>query len=101
MESVEWMVSLPALMVFSLAGMFAHFLKKNVKGETATEIKGYFRDNLKTTLTALLSTILGVFVFYATLATGQAADVLSAIMVGYTFDSTFNKWENPTGTNNN
>ena len=93
MEEFSWMLSLPALIGVGLLGTFLHFAKKNIKGETATEVRDFFRDNFKTTIVAIVTTVLGVVIFYGTLATGEAADLLSALMTGYTFDSIFNKWE--------
>jgi hypothetical protein len=92
MKGIEWIVSLPSLIVIGIFGMFIHFAKKNIRGETATEVRDFFRDNFKSTVIALGVTVLSVILFYATIATGQAADIVIALMNGYTFDSAFNKW---------
>ena len=80
----------------SLAGMFVHFLKKNVKGETSTEIVNYFRDNFKSTALAVFFTAIG----FLTAITADAISyervipsILTAALIGYTFDSMANKWD--------
>jgi len=69
--------------------MFAHFLKKQVKGETVTEIKNYFKDNFKTTLLAIIAVLIGI----VTIESLEQLNVVSAIGVGYMCDSVFSKWE--------
>lgn len=79
---------LPYFLV-SLIGMFAHFLKKKVKGESFVEIKAYFKDHLKQTLLALFGTFFG---FVGLVTTGEVS-YITAPMIGYLCDSIFNKWE--------
>lgn len=84
------------LFFVSLCGMFIHFLKKNVKGETATEIRSYFHDNFKSTLTALFFTAMsfvGAIAADAINADRVIASTLTAGLIGYTFDSLINKWD--------
>jgi C4-dicarboxylate transporter len=88
-----WLLSLPSLLIISILGMFIHFLKKNIKGETVTEIKQYFSDNLKSTFIALVATVVGTLAFYFGARTGTGVDIISAFGCGYTFDSLFNKWD--------
>ena len=78
----------------ALAGMFSHFLKKKIKGESLTEIKSYFGDNLKSTILAFIFTSIG-FGAYWLMNDGIIAnkDLLSIFLVGYLFDSMVNKWE--------
>lgn len=73
----------------ALLGMFSHFLKKNIKGESRTEVRNYFRDNYRSTLLALIATTVG----FAMIIMSDTVNVVSAFGVGYLFDSTFNKWE--------
>jgi hypothetical protein len=77
----------------ALLGMLSHFLKKKIKGESITEIKSYFGDNVKSTALAFISTIIG-FVLLV-----QLGDVsfVSSFGVGFMFDSVFNKWDNGKG----
>lgn len=84
------------LFLVSLGGMFIHFLKKNIKGETSTEIKSYFHDNFKSTITAVFFT--GMAFLTAVAADAITIDnmvsaVLTSGLVGYTFDSMANKWD--------
>ena len=92
----QFLLSIPFLYGVALLGMFIHFLKKNVTGETATEITGYFKDHFKSTFIALSATVLGLTTYLITLKTGQAVDIMSAFGCGYVFDSFFNKWDTPT-----
>lgn len=94
-EQYAWIVSLPSLLVIGLIGMFSHFLKKNVNGETLVEIKDYFRNHFKSTLLAFMSTILTVVAYYFSISTGQIADILLVGSLGYNCDSLFNKWDKP------
>ena len=80
---------------FGLAftGMIVHFLKKKVKGESFTAITGYFKDNLKSTIIAVITTLVGVAAYYTQMATNSNADLLAVFMIGYSVDSALNKWE--------
>lgn len=82
---------LPAVFYFlaALFGMLAHFLKKKIKKESATEIVNYFRDNVRSTLLAFMATVVG---FIILVQTGQVS-FASAFLAGYMCDSAFNKWE--------
>ena len=73
----------------ALVGMFGHFLKKNVKGESITEIKDYFKSHFKSTLLALAATTIG---FLGLVITGEVTYLMCASL-GYGFDSIFNKWD--------
>ena len=88
-----WLMSLPALICVSILGMFIHFLKKNVAGETTTDIRNYFRDHFKSTFIALSVTVISTLAFYGSLATGQPADLVTIFLLGFGFDSTLNKWQ--------
>jgi hypothetical protein len=92
----QFVLSVPFLYGISVLGMLIHFFVKNIKGETATDIAGYFKDHLKSTIVALSATLLGLTVYLVTLKTGQAVDIMSAFGCGYVFDSFFNKWDTPT-----
>jgi uncharacterized membrane protein YesL len=88
-----FILTLPGLIVLGLVGMFSHFLKKNITGETTTEIFDYFRDHFKSTLLALIVTLVSVIGYKMALATGQAADIVVVFLLGFGFDSTLNKWD--------
>lgn len=90
---LEILLTLPGLCVVALLGMFIHFLKKNVKGETTTEIRDYFRVHFKSTFIASVVTLVSVLVYVESLGTGQMADLLVAFLLGLGFDSTLNNWE--------
>jgi hypothetical protein len=89
----EIILGLPSLYIIGLLGMLVHFFKKQIKGETVTEIKDYFASHFKSTITAFIVTSIAVFGYYFTLSTGQMADVVTVFGLGYTFDSMFNKWD--------
>lgn len=99
MEKYLWLISLPSLLVIATIGMLMHFFKKNIKGETLTDIRNYFRDNFKSTFTAFVATIIGTLGIFFTLTptniTGETMSLLiiAAFGAGYTFDSIFNKWD--------
>lgn len=92
-EELQWLLSLPALIVTGLLGMLTHFMKKQVRGETLTDIRNFFRDHFKSTFIAVTVTVVSVVGYYVTLATGQFADVVLVFLLGFGFDSTLNTWE--------
>lgn len=77
------------LLVCGYTGLICHFLKKKIKGETVTEIKTYFHDNIKSTLLALITVAVGIYFLndYAALTYAEAFGI------GYMVDSILNKWE--------
>lgn len=81
------------ILFIGFLGMFSHFLKKNIKGETGTEIVRYFHDNFKTTLLAFIATFIGTSAYHIAISTGGTADLINAFMLGFSFDSMLNKWE--------
>lgn len=92
-----FLTTLPALIVISLLGMFVHFLKKNIKGETTTEIKSYFSDHFKSTFIAATVTVISTIGLYAGFSTGQPIDIITVFLLGLGFDSTLNSWEKRAG----
>lgn len=94
---MEFVLSPIGLLIVGLLGMLIHFFKKQIKGETVTEIASYFKDHFKSTFTAVVCTVIGVLAYKFQLATGQFADVVTVFGIGYTFDSMFNKWDKPNG----
>jgi hypothetical protein len=94
---MELFLTPAALYGVSLVGMLMHFLKKQIKGESVTEIKNYFKDHFRSTLIAFLSTSIGFLAYYFLLATGQIADVATCVGIGYLSDSLFNKWDSQDG----
>lgn len=93
MEKYQFLLSLPSMTAIGLLGMITHFLKKQIKGETPTEILSYFKDHFRSTLIAVISTVIGVVSYHFTLAVNEINDPIAAFGIGYTFDSIFNKWE--------
>jgi hypothetical protein len=89
-----WMTELPALIVISLLGMLMHFFKKKINGEALTDIVQYFMSNFKSTVVAVISTVVTTVGTYFTLSTGQPIDIITVFGLGYMCDSAFNKWEN-------
>ena len=41
-----------------ILGVLAHFFKKKVKGETLADIKSYFKNNFKTTVTTVIAAVI-------------------------------------------
>lgn len=86
--------SFTGLYIVALLGMVTHFLKKNIKGETPTEILSYFKDNFKSTLTAFILTSVMFFAYYQLFVyESEVKDLMIVFLIGYAFDSTFNKYE--------
>jgi hypothetical protein len=76
--------------------MLMHFFKKQIKGETITEIADYFKDHFKSTIIALVATTVGFLGYYFLLSSGQKSDIFAVFGVGYMADSFFNRYEKPT-----
>lgn len=74
-------------------GMFIHFLKKKIKDESLLAIWQFFTNNAKTSIMALLTTLVGVAGYYTQMASGTNADLITVFLIGFTFDSMLNKWE--------
>lgn len=81
--------------VFALGGYFvvlcfgilAHFFKKKIKGETLADIKSYFKNNFKTTVTTVIA---GIVVFAGLVAT-SGLSIIGVFTAGYAADSAFNR----------
>jgi hypothetical protein len=58
------------ILAIAFLGTISHFLKKKIKGETLTAIGSYFKDNIKSTLLAVIATIVGTVAYYTQVATG-------------------------------
>jgi hypothetical protein len=80
------------LYIIALTGMFTHFLKLNITGETLVDIKNYFNDHFRSTLVAFIATSVGFLGYYFMMASGTRADVAAVFALGYMFDSFFNKF---------
>lgn len=93
MEKYQWIFTLPSLIAIGIVGMFTHFLKKNITGETVAEVKDYFTNHFRSTLIAFIATVFGVAGYYFSMATGQLADIILVGSLGYNFDSLLNKWD--------
>lgn len=94
MEQYQWLTTLPSLVGIAILGMLMHFFKQKIKGEHLNEILGFFKDNLKSTIVAIVSTLIASVATYFTMATGQPIDLMAFFGIGYTCDSIFNKWDN-------
>ena len=92
--TIQWFTTTPALFLIAYLGMFSHFLKQKVKGETAVEIINFFKDNLKSTINSIIATFILTLTFCLTLQTGQAADIMTVFLTGFGCDSALNKWSN-------
>ena len=92
---LQWVLQPGILYVISLIGMLMHFFKKQIKGETISEITDYFRDHFKSTVMAFVATTIGFLAYYFLLSSGQKADIFGVFGVGYMFDSIFNRYEKP------
>lgn len=92
-KGYEWIVSLQALCLIGFLGMLMNFFKLKIKGETLTDIGSYFNEHFKSTIIALVSTLITVVAYYFTLSTGQYADILTVFSLGYMCDSAFNKFD--------
>ena len=92
MFDLSFFTSVSSLFVIAYLGMFSHFLKQNVKGETATDIFHYFNDNFKSTFLAVVATFITTLGFIFTLKSGQAVDIVAVFGLGYCCDSLWNKW---------
>ncbi len=90
---LQWVLQPSVLYLISIVGMLMHFFKKQIKGETVTEIAGYFKNHFKSTIVALVATTVGFLGYYFLLASGQKADIFALFSVGYMSDSFFNKWD--------
>lgn len=96
---MEYLLTPLGLSIIGLLGMLIHFFKKQIKGETVSEITDYFKVHFKSTFIAVVTTLIGVLAYKFTLATGQAADIVTVFGIGYTFDSIFNKWDKTNANN--
>lgn len=93
---LQWVLQPLNLYLIAIVGMLMHFFKKQIKGETITEIAGYFKDHFKSTIIAVIATTIGFLGYYFLLSSGQKSDIFAVFGVGYMSDSFFNKYEKPT-----
>ena len=73
--------------VILLLGIVCHFLKKKITGQTLADIKSYFRNNFKTTVTTFIAAI----VLFASLIYTGGLSVIAVFTAGYACDSVFNR----------
>lgn len=90
---MEWIYNEWWMLGFSVLGMIAHVLKKNVKGESFVDIKNYFTYNPKTTLLSIIATFTGYVIYMTSFQTGTVVDFGVLFGVGYMCESFFNKYE--------
>ena len=91
---MDFIYSFTGLYIIALLGMVTHFLKKNIKGETPTEILNYFKDNFKSTITAFILTSVMFIAYHQMFVDAESVkDIMVIFLIGYAFDSTFNKYE--------
>ena len=97
---MDFIYSFTGLYIIALLGMATHFLKKNIKGETPTEILNYFKDNFKSTITAFILTSVMFIAYHQMFVDAESVkDIMVIFLIGYAFDSTFNKYEATTEVN--
>jgi len=68
-------------------GIFSHFLKKKIRGQTIASIKEYFKGHFVYTLTMVIAAIAG---FIGLITTGSLG-IVASFLAGYAADSIFNK----------
>lgn len=95
MEQYNWLFTLPMLSLIAQVGMLTHFLKKKVTGETLTDIAGYFKNHVKSTLIAIIVTQVTVMGLAMATPMERPMDLVAIFLLGYTFDSTLNKMDKP------
>lgn len=91
---MNFIYSFTGLYIIALLGMLTHFLKKNIKGETPRQILNYFKNNFKSTITAFILTSVMYIAYHQLFVTAEdVKDIMVIFLIGYAFDSTFNKYE--------
>jgi hypothetical protein len=90
---LQWVLEPGSLYIIALIGMLMHFFKKQIKGETVSDITNYFKLHFKSTVMAFVATTVGFLAYHFLLASGQKADIFGVFATGYMFDSIFNKWD--------
>lgn len=79
-----------AMYASGLVGMFMHFLKLRVKGQSAEDVLQYFKENFKGTLTAIISTGFAIAGVWATADPSNAVPlIIASVPLGFSFDSVF------------
>lgn len=73
--------------------MLMHFFKRKISGEALTDVINYFMSNFKSTVVAVVSTVVSVVATYFTLSTGTTIDIITIFGLGYMCDSAFNKYD--------
>jgi len=102
-EQIRWwveLVSSPLSLYFvALLGMFSHFLKKNMRGETNTNVLNYFKDNIVSTVNAFIWVTFSYIVYLQNVYnSGGVLDIAAVFMIGFAFDSLMNKYNVNTPT---
>lgn len=82
--------------IVMLLGVFSHFVKKKMKGQTLDDVKNYFRSHFANTVITFGA---GIVMFFAMVQSGGLGWVAS-LLLGYTADSVFNKAEGDTNLKN-
>ena len=77
--------------IVTLFGVFAHFAKKKIKGQTLDSVKTYFKSNFKSTMIMFGS---AVILFASAIAAG-GLNIITAATIGYTADSLYNENQPP------
>lgn len=83
------------LFAFSILGMIAHILKKNVKGESFVDMKNYFTYNPKSTILSIIATVSGFVIYMTQLKVSNGIsllDMAAVFGIGYMCESFFNKY---------
>ena len=82
------------MLVIAYLGTLIHFFKKKIRGESWQDITTYFSDNLKSTIIAVVVTLIATIAYYTKAATGTDMDYITVFLIGFTIDSTLNNWTN-------
>lgn len=94
LKALNWL-ALGLTMVVALAGMFAHYVKKWLRGETSDTFYSYFfdRDSIKHTLSAagaVIAAVGGMFLA-GQVDLNTIAGLAAIFTIGYAGDSALNK----------
>ena len=81
------------LLLIAYVGILLNFLNNQIKGESLQEIKAYLAAHIKSVISSWLTTSVSYLAYYLALSTGQVADVITVLMIGYACDSLFDKIE--------
>ena len=92
--TLDGLLTLSGVYAIALAGMFSHYLKKWLRGETSDSLWAYLfgKRTWKSTINASLAVLGSCFALFATgeLGVPTFSQVIAVFTVGYTCESMFN-----------